>query len=91
MIGAMEVANSSEPIGRARICQSKPSRGMPIPLREAYSDIKRQAPACQHSGSGAVVGSREHPLLFAVFDFRMRVPSQFLGRPGIRSKRGRLL
>ena len=30
-IGAMDAANSSEPIGRARVCQSNPSRGIPMP------------------------------------------------------------
>jgi hypothetical protein len=27
----MDAANSSEPIGRGRVCQSNPSRGIPIP------------------------------------------------------------
>ena len=30
-IGAIAVANSSEPIGFVRSCQSKPRRGMPMP------------------------------------------------------------
>ena len=29
--GAIDVANSSEPMGVCRVCQSNPRRGMPMP------------------------------------------------------------
>src|SRR3984893_6617078 len=45
MIGAIEEANSSEPIGRARVCQSNPSRGIPMPPRE-----KQKPGSCRQRG-----------------------------------------